>query len=113
GHGDADRSTGRRTCAGRGAGRTSRDDQLRGDLRDSASRSPALSPRWRDRPMTALTSLVERSDVLRVAREALREHEPHLVGGSVRDLLMERLLVDFDLVVPERSEAAARELAHA
>jgi len=63
--------------------------------------------------MTELKSLLERSDVLRVAREALREHEPHLVGGSVRDLLMERLLVDFDLVVPERSEAAARELAHA
>jgi poly(A) polymerase len=57
--------------------------------------------------------LLERSDVLRLARSALREHDPWVVGGTVRDLIMERPLEDVDLVVAGDAEAVARELARA
>jgi len=63
--------------------------------------------------MTDTASLVERSGVLRLAREALRAHQPWLVGGTVRDLLMERPLLDVDLVIPGDAERAARDLARA
>jgi putative nucleotidyltransferase with HDIG domain len=63
--------------------------------------------------MTDTATLVERSSVLRLAREALRAHQPWLVGGTVRDLLMNRPLLDVDLVIPGDAEGAARELARA
>jgi poly(A) polymerase len=63
--------------------------------------------------MTETATLVERSSVLRLAREALRARQPWLVGGTVRDLLMNRPLLDVDLVIPGDAEGAARELARA
>jgi poly(A) polymerase len=60
-----------------------------------------------------LAALVARSDVLGVVSAALQRHEPWLVGGTVRDLLMERRLEDVDLVVGGDAEAPARELAAA
>jgi poly(A) polymerase len=63
--------------------------------------------------MTDTASLVERSSVLGLVRDVLRDHDPWLVGGTVRDLLMERPLLDVDLVIPGDAERAARELARA
>jgi len=63
--------------------------------------------------VTLLAPLMARSQPLRAAREALQGHDPWLVGGTVRDLLMERPLVDVDLVVPGDAERAAAELARA
>jgi poly(A) polymerase len=60
-----------------------------------------------------MIDLVTRSARLGIVRDALRGHDPWLVGGSVRDLLMERPLEDVDLVLPGDAEAAARELARA
>ena len=58
-------------------------------------------------------SLVERSEVLRLARDALREDDPWLVGGTVRDLIMQRPVEDVDLVAARDAEAVARKLARA
>jgi poly(A) polymerase len=54
-----------------------------------------------------------RSEVLKIARDAVGGREPWVVGGTVRDLLMEKPIVDLDLVVAEDAKAAARELAGA
>jgi poly(A) polymerase len=62
--------------------------------------------------MTTLAPLLERFDLLRLARAALGRYQPWLVGGTVRDLIMERSLDDLDLVVAD-AEAAAGELARA
>jgi poly(A) polymerase len=51
-----------------------------------------------------------RSQPLAVAREALGDRA-WLVGGTVRDLLMDRPLVDIDLVVADDAEEAATQLA--
>jgi poly(A) polymerase len=53
----------------------------------------------------------ERAPVLRLAREALARHDPRVVGGTVRDLLLERPIEDVDLVVSGDPRAAARVLA--
>jgi poly(A) polymerase len=53
---------------------------------------------------------LERSPQLRLAREALGD-DGWVVGGTVRDALLGRPLVDLDLVVPADSCTAAKELA--
>ena len=53
------------------------------------------------------------SEALRAARESLRDRDAWLVGGTVRDLLMDRPLEDLDLAVSEGAEEAARSLAQA
>jgi putative nucleotidyltransferase with HDIG domain len=63
--------------------------------------------------MSAPGSALERSEPLRRVREALAGHDAWLVGGSVRDLLLERALDDVDVVVLEDPQRCARELAHA
>jgi putative nucleotidyltransferase with HDIG domain len=60
-----------------------------------------------------LRPLLERSPLLRTARDALERHEPWVVGGTVRDLLMERPVEDLDLVVGGEAKVAARDLAGA
>jgi len=56
---------------------------------------------------------LERWPVLRLAADALAEHDPWLVGGSVRDLFLGRPLEDVDLIVAGDPRAAARALAEA
>jgi poly(A) polymerase len=63
--------------------------------------------------MTDTAALVERSSLLRLARDALRARRAWLVGGTVRDLLAARPVLDVDLVVADDAEPAARELAGA
>jgi poly(A) polymerase len=58
-----------------------------------------------------LAARLERSSPLLVARDSLLGLEPWLVGGTVRDLLMERAVTDLDLVVATNAQAAAKELA--
>ena len=53
------------------------------------------------------------SEALRASRESLPAGGAWLVGGTVRDLLMERPLEDLDLAVSEDAEQAARSLAQA
>ena len=60
-----------------------------------------------------LTGRIERSEVIGLARDVLREQRPWVVGGTVRDLLMERPVTDLDLVVAEDAQDAARRLAQA
>ena len=60
-----------------------------------------------------LDALLARSEVLRLVRDVLERHEPWLVGGTVRDLLMDRPVDDIDLVVAGGAEAPARDLAAA
>jgi poly(A) polymerase len=60
----------------------------------------------------SLAQLMARSQPLQVARDALGD-EAWLVGGTVRDLLMDRPLVDIDLVVTDDAEQAAAKLANA
>ena len=50
---------------------------------------------------------------MELVREAAREKNcrPYLVGGPVRDLLLERAVVDIDIAVEEDSSALARALA--
>jgi poly(A) polymerase len=60
-----------------------------------------------------LRPLLEHSPLLRTARDALERHDPWVVGGTVRDLLMERPLEDLDLVVSGEVRTAARTLAGA
>jgi tRNA nucleotidyltransferase/poly(A) polymerase len=60
-----------------------------------------------------LRPLVERSALLRTARDAVAAHNPWVVGGTVRDLLTKRSLEDLDLVVEGEAKPAARELAGA
>ena len=62
---------------------------------------------------TDLRILVDRSEVLKLARDAIGGRAPWVVGGTVRDLLMEKPVLDLDLVVAEDARAAARELADA
>ena len=57
--------------------------------------------------------LLEASPLVRTARDALEGHDPWVVGGTLRDLMMERPLEDLDLVVSGEASAAARELARA
>jgi poly(A) polymerase len=85
-------------------------------MRHRAARVPPLQPRRQPRVLSApdsLAPLLERSEGLRLARAALGEYEPWLVGGTVRDLLMGRAVTDLDLVVAGDPEAAARRLARA
>jgi poly(A) polymerase len=63
--------------------------------------------------MTSVASLLDRSSVLAPMREPLRQHDPWLVGGGVRDLLMGRPLDDVDMVVAGDAQAAAIDLARA
>lgn len=60
----------------------------------------------------SLAPLMAPSQPLGIARDALGENA-WLVGGTVRDLLMGRPLVDIDLVVPDDAEQAAGALARA
>lgn len=60
-----------------------------------------------------LAGLLERAQPLRPARESLASRPAWLVGGSVRNVVMDRSLEDIDLVVPGDAEAAGRDLAHA
>jgi poly(A) polymerase len=62
---------------------------------------------------TALGPLLERSDVLRLARSALAGHEAWLVGGTIRDVLMDRPVEDVDVVVSRDAAGAAHALARA
>ena len=50
---------------------------------------------------------------VRAAREALPEGDAFIVGGTVRDALLGRPVVDLDLAVPGDPEPAARSLARA
>jgi poly(A) polymerase len=56
---------------------------------------------------------LERSPVLRLAREALAADDPWLVGGTVRDIFLQRPLEDVDLVVAGDPRSAAAKLAKA
>jgi poly(A) polymerase len=60
-----------------------------------------------------LAGLLERARPLRSVRESLGSRPAWLVGGSVRDVLMDRSLEDIDLVVPGDAETGARDLAQA
>jgi poly(A) polymerase len=60
-----------------------------------------------------LASLIEASEGARVARDVLAMHDVWLVGGTVRDLIMGRLVEDVDLVVAGDPEPAARGFARA
>jgi tRNA nucleotidyltransferase/poly(A) polymerase len=60
-----------------------------------------------------LPALFERTEPLRIARELLGRERSWVVGGTVRDLLLGRRVVDFDLVVDGESRAAAKRLAKA
>jgi putative nucleotidyltransferase with HDIG domain len=63
--------------------------------------------------MSAAGPLLERSEPLRCVRDALAGEEAWLVGGSVRDLLLDRPLDDVDVVVAEDAQRSARRLARA
>jgi putative nucleotidyltransferase with HDIG domain len=54
---------------------------------------------------------LERSDQVRLARQALPRDGSWVVGGTVRDALLGRPLEDLDLVVPADSRGAAKEIA--
>jgi poly(A) polymerase len=56
---------------------------------------------------------LERWPVLRLAAEALAGQDPWLVGGTVRDLLLERPIDDVDLLVAADPGSAAKTLAAA
>ena len=60
-----------------------------------------------------LGSLLDASPVLRAVRGALGDEQPWLVGGTVRDLILGRLLDDVDVVVAGDAKALARRLATA
>lgn len=60
-----------------------------------------------------LASLIEGSEGVRAARDALATHDVWLVGGTVRDLIMGRVVEDVDLVVAGDPEPAARLFARA
>jgi putative nucleotidyltransferase with HDIG domain len=60
-----------------------------------------------------LASAMDRSEVLNLARGAIGGRDPWIVGGTVRDLLTDRPVLDVDLVVREDARAAAHELADA
>jgi poly(A) polymerase len=57
--------------------------------------------------MTSLPPLVER------VRDALPATEIYLVGGAVRDLMLNRPVVDFDFVLAAKAIASARKVANA
>jgi poly(A) polymerase len=56
---------------------------------------------------------LERSELLQLARRALRGHDVWVVGGTVRDLIMERPIEDIDLVAAGDAEPVARALGQA
>jgi tRNA nucleotidyltransferase/poly(A) polymerase len=56
---------------------------------------------------------LEQHPRVRAARDALADAEAYIVGGTVRDALLDRPVVDLDLAVPGDPEPAARALARA